>query len=83
MFRVYNNLTRSNKTTQKRKAGNDMNELFKAEIKEADQKLYNKGFYISNMTEPYNDEFEIYDKDSNVVIDHLSVAQLIQLSNMI
>lgn len=57
--------------------------LFEKEIKEADQKLYNKGFYISNMTEPYNDEFEVYDKDCNVVIDHLSVAQLIQLSNMI
>ena len=57
--------------------------LFEKEIKEADQKLYDKGFYISNMTEPYNDEFEVYDKDCNVVIDHLSVAQLIQLSNMI
>lgn len=60
-----------------------MNELFKDEIKEAEQKLYNKSFYISNMIEPYNDEFEVYDKDCNVVIDHLSIAQLIQLSNMI
>lgn len=60
-----------------------MNELFKDEIKEADQKLYNKGFYISNMTEPYNDEFEVYDRNVKVVIDHLSVAQLIQLSDMI
>ena len=57
--------------------------LFEKEIKEADQKLYNKGFYISNMTEPYNDEFEVYDRNVKVVIDHLSVAQLIQLSDMI
>lgn len=60
-----------------------MNELFKNEIKEAENKLYNKGFYVSNMTEPYNDEFEIYDRNMKVVIEHLSVAQLIQLSNMI
>lgn len=60
-----------------------MSELFKNEIKEAEQKLYNKSFYISNMTEPYNNEFEVYDRNMKVVIDHLSVAQLIQLSNII
>lgn len=57
--------------------------LFRREIKEADGKLYKKGYYISNMIEPYNDLYEVYDKNSNVVIDYLSAAQLIQLSNMI
>lgn len=57
--------------------------LFEKEIKEAEEKLYEKGYYVSNMTEPNNDLHEIYDRDGNVTIDHLSVAQLIQLSNMI
>lgn len=60
-----------------------MNELFEKEIKEAQEKLYNKGYYVSNMTVPNNDQYEIYDGDGNVTIDHLSVSQLIQLSNMI
>lgn len=59
------------------------NMLFEKEIKEADEKLHRKGYYISNMEEPYNDLYEVYDKNSNVVIDYLSVTQLIQLSNMI
>lgn len=57
--------------------------LFEKEIKEAEEKLYKMGYYVANMLEPYNDEYEIYDKDSNVMIDHLSVAQLVQLSNML
>lgn len=57
--------------------------LFEKEIKEADEKLHRKGYYISNMEEPYNALYEVYDKNGNVVIDYLSVTQLIQLSNMI
>lgn len=57
--------------------------LFEKEIKEAQEKLYKKGYYTCNMTDPYNDKYEICDKDGNIAIDHLSVAQLIQLSNMI
>lgn len=57
--------------------------LFEKEIKEAEEKLYKKGYYVSNMIEPYNDQYEIYDRDGNVTIDYLSVSQLIQLSNMI
>lgn len=60
-----------------------MNELFKNEINQASEKLYNKGYYVSNMTAPDNDQYEVYDRDGNVTIDHLSVSQLIQLSNMI
>lgn len=57
--------------------------LFNNEIKAAEDKLHEKGYYVSNMTAPNNDQYEIYDKDGNVTIDYLSVAQLIQLSNMI
>lgn len=57
--------------------------LFNNEIKEAEDRLYKKGYYVSNMTVPNNDQFEIFDKDGNITIDYLSVAQLIQLSNMI
>lgn len=60
-----------------------MNELFKKEIREAEDKLQNKGFYVANMVEPYNDEFEVCNGNGEVVIDHLTVAQLRQLSNMI
>ena len=42
-----------------------------------------KGYYTCNMTEPYNDQYEVSDENNNIMIDHLSVAQLIQLSNMI
>lgn len=57
--------------------------LFEKEIKEVKDKLYKKGYYVCNMVEPNNDQYEVYDRDSNVMIDHLSISQLIQLSNMI
>ncbi len=60
-----------------------MNELFKNEIRTSEDKLYKKGYYVSNMIEPYNDEFEVCNRDCEVVINHLSVAQLVQLADMI
>ena len=57
--------------------------LFEKEIKETQEKIYEKGYYTCNMTEPNNDQYEVSDENENVMIDHLSVAQLIQLSNMI
>ena len=56
--------------------------LFEKEIKEAQEKLHKKGYYVCNMVEPNNDQYDICDRDGNIVIDHLSVSQLIQLSNM-
>lgn len=56
---------------------------FEKEFKEAEEKLYKKGYYVFNMSEPYNDLYEIYDRDSNTVMDYLSQAQVIQLSNII
>lgn len=57
--------------------------LFEKEIKEAEEKLYKKEYYVSNMTAPNNDLYEVYNGDGEVVIDYLSVAQLTQLANMI
>lgn len=56
---------------------------FEKEFKEAEEKLYKKGYYVFNMSEPYNDLYEIYDRDSNTVMDYLSQAQVIQLSKII
>ena len=50
---------------------------------EAEEKLLKKGYYVFNMSEPYNDQYEIYDRDSNTVMDYLSEAQVIQLANII
>ena len=57
--------------------------LFEKEYREAEAKLYKKGFYVENMTEPYDDCYEVLDGKGKVMIDHLSLAQLKQLSNMI
>lgn len=60
-----------------------MNELFKEEYDAANDKLYKKGYYVFNMTEPYNDEYELADGNGQIVIDHLSLAQLITLSELL
>ncbi len=59
-----------------------MQELFREEYKEAEQKLYNKGFYVDNMV-CFDNEFEVSNADGKVLIDHLSLAQLQQLSEML
>lgn len=60
-----------------------MNELFKNEIKEAEEKLYKKGYYVANMTGCHNDKFEVYNRDCEVVIDYLTVSQLQQLAELL
>ena len=59
-----------------------MQELFREEYKEAEERLYNKGFYVDNM-EFFDNEFEISNADGKTLIDHLSLAQLKQLSEML
>ena len=56
---------------------------FKKEFNEAEEKLYKKEYYVFNMVEPFNDEYEIYDRDDSIVMDHLSEAQVVQLSKII
>lgn len=59
-----------------------MEELFKKEYVEAENKLNTKGYYVCNMGPMFNGAFEIY-KGENVVMDHLSLAQLLQLSDIL
>lgn len=59
-----------------------MNELFKEEYHEAEEKLNRKGYYVCNMIYD-NTCYELYDKDGKVLIDYLSLAQLVQLSEML
>ena len=56
---------------------------FKKEFNEAEEKMYKKGYYVFNMVEPLDDEYEIYDRDDSIVMDHLSEAQVVQLSKII
>lgn len=63
--------------------GKSMNELFKNEIREAGTKLQEKGYYVANMTGCHNDKFEIYNRACDVVMDYLTVNQLVQLSNLL
>lgn len=60
-----------------------MNELLKNKIKEAEEKLYKKGYYVANMAYCNNDKFELYNGDCEVVIDYLTVAQLQQLADLL
>ena len=60
-----------------------MSELFKEEYNEANEKLLKAGYYAVNMTGAYNDNYEIYNKEGQVVMDYLTLSQLIQLSNIL
>ena len=59
-----------------------MNELFKKEYTEAEERLYKKGYYVSNMVYDSN-YYEIADGNGKTLIDNLSLSQLIALSNML
>ena len=51
-------------------------------MKQADQKLHDKGYYLFNMA--YNkNQYELCDGEAEVLIDHLSEAQVIALSEML
>ena len=59
-----------------------MKELFREEYKDAEERLYNKGFYVDNM-EFFDNEFEISNAGGKTLIGHLSLAQLKQLSEIL
>lgn len=63
--------------------GKKMGELFKNEIREAENKLKEKGYYVENMTGCHDDKFELYNSDCEIVMDYLTVSQLVQLSNLL
>lgn len=55
-------------------------------MKEAERKLYEKGYYLSNQFDGFGtvpDEYELADRNGNTVIDHLTEAQVIQLSEIL
>ena len=57
-------------------------------MNEAIKKLENKGYYVINQfyglgAELGANEYELSDRDGNTLIDHLSEAQVIQLSNIL
>ena len=56
--------------------------MMQNEIREASKKLYKKGYFTDRMIYE-NSEFEVSDRSGKVVIDHLSVAQLQQLAEML
>lgn len=55
-------------------------------MEEAIKKLESKGYYVENQfdgfTSTITDEYELY-KGENVVIDHLSEAQVIALADLV
>lgn len=55
-------------------------------MKEAIERLESKGYYIDNQFDGFvstlPDEYELY-KGDNIVMDHLSEAQVIALSNFL
>ena len=54
-----------------------------AEMREAEERIYKKGYILENMVEPFNDLFEIVDKNCKVVMDDLSPAQVEQLAKIL
>ena len=70
------------KAADQGKEENTMKEIFREEYKDAEERLYNKGFYVDDM-EFFDDEFEVSNADGKILIDHLSLAQLKQLSEIL
>lgn len=63
---------------------NSIMKLFQNEYREAEEKLLKKGYYLETMDpELFDNEFQVLDGKGKVKIDHLSLGQVIQLSNMI
>jgi hypothetical protein len=56
------------------------------DMKAAEALLESKGYYISNQFDGFAtlpDEYELSDVNGNVVIDHLSEAQILQTSEIL
>lgn len=52
-------------------------------LRNAEDKLNKKGYCVANMLAPYSDSYEVYNGDMQVVIDHLSLAQLADLAELL
>ena len=65
---------------------NESEENNMKDMKSATALLESKGFYISNQFDGFAtlpDEYELSDVNGNVVIDHLSEAQVLQFSEIL
>ena len=49
---------------------------------ETEENLYKKGFFIENMIND-SEQFELSDLNGKILIDHLSLTQLFQLSKIL
>lgn len=56
-----------------------MNEI----LRQAEEKLERKGYHVCNMVAPANDHYELYDGESEVVMDWLTLGQLTQLAEIL
>ena len=55
-------------------------------MKEAERKLYEKGYYLSNQFDGFEtvaNEYELSDRNGKTVIDHLTESQVISLAEML
>lgn len=55
-------------------------------MKEAERKLYEKGYYLSNQFDGFGTapgEYELADRNGNTIIDHLTEAQVIALAEIL
>ena len=55
-------------------------------MKEAERKLYEKGYYLENQFDGFGTvpgEYELTDRNGKTVIDHLSESQVIALAGML
>lgn len=58
------------------------------ELKQAEEKLYLKGYYICNQFLGFGsvgdpEQYELIDRDGNTAIDHLSKSQVVALAEML
>lgn len=55
-------------------------------MKEAERKLYEKGYFLSNQFDGFGtipNEYELADRNGKVAIDHLTEAQVIALAEIL
>lgn len=52
-------------------------------LRHAEEKLERKGYYVCNMVSPAEDHYELYNADSEVVMDWLALGQLTQLADLL
>lgn len=52
-------------------------------LKQAEEKLERKGYHVCNMIAPAEDCYELYNSNSEVVMDWLTLGHLMQLAEFL